>query len=189
MSEQEQRFSWLIKSTEDAVLKAHPNGVVYRYLVVIMSFLHHWKDLCTAMNRPDLVNDEKLCTDAGRLANRADVIKLIEDWLATFPDRDSAIAKMHQHQVPAAPVLSIEETVNHPHLKARGTVRTIDDRIAGKFQIPGMPLKFSEFPEDLPLEAPTLGEHNGDILRELLGRSDQEIEELCVAKVLLQGEN
>ena len=31
MTEQEQRFSWLIKSTEDAVLNAHPNGVVYRY--------------------------------------------------------------------------------------------------------------------------------------------------------------
>jgi len=156
--------------------------------VVIMAFLHHWKDLCTAMNRPDLVNDEKLGTDAGRLANRAEVIKLLEDWLATFPDRDSAIAKMHQHSVPAAPVLSIEETVSHPHLKARGTVRTIEDRFAGKFQIPGMPLKFSEFPEDLPLEAPTLGQDNGDILRELLGRSDQEIEELRAAKVLLEGD-
>jgi crotonobetainyl-CoA:carnitine CoA-transferase CaiB-like acyl-CoA transferase len=156
--------------------------------VVIMSFLHHWKDLCTAMNRPDLINDEKLGTDAGRLANRADVIKLLEDWLATFPDRDSAIAKMHQHQVPAAPVLSIEETVNHPHLKARGTVRTIDDRIAGKFQIPGMPLRFSEFPEDLPLEAATLGQHNGEVLRELLGHSDQEIEELRAAKVLIDGD-
>jgi len=95
---------------------------------------------------------------------------------------------MHEHQVPAAPVLSIEETVNHPHLKARGTVRTIDDRIAGKFQIPGMPLRFSEFPEDLPLEAPTLGQHNGEVLRELLGRSDQEIEELRAAKVLLEGD-
>ena len=157
--------------------------------VVIMAFLHHWKDLCTAMNRPDLVNDEKLGTDAGRLANRADLIKLLEDWLATFPDRDSAIAKMHQHSVPAAPVLSIEETVNHPHLKARGTVRTIEDRIAGKFQIPGMPLKFSEFPTDLPLEAATLGQHNGDVLRELLGRSDKEIEELRAANVLLEGEN
>jgi crotonobetainyl-CoA:carnitine CoA-transferase CaiB-like acyl-CoA transferase len=167
-----------------------PAGVfkANRGWVVIMAFLHHWKDLCAAMNRPDLVTDEKLGTDAGRLANRADVIKLLEDWLATFPDRDSAIAKMHQHQVPAAPVLSIEETVNHPHLKARGTVRTINDRIAGKFQIPGMPLKFSEFPEDLPLEAATLGQHNGDILRELLGRSDQEIEELRAAKVLQEAD-
>jgi crotonobetainyl-CoA:carnitine CoA-transferase CaiB-like acyl-CoA transferase len=157
--------------------------------VVIMSFLHHWKDLCAAMSRPDLVNDDKLGTDAGRLANRAEVIKLIEDWLATFPDRDSAVAKMHQHQVPAAPVLSIEETVSHPHLKARGTVRTIEDRIAGKFEIPGMPLKFSEFPEDLPLEAPTLGQHNGDILREWLGRNDKEIEDLRAAKVLVEGDN
>ena len=51
-----------------------------------------------------------------------------------------------------------------------------------------MPLKFSEFPEDLPLEAATLGQHNGDILREWLGRSDKEIEELRAAKVLHEGD-
>ena len=64
----------------------------------------------------------------------------------------------------------------------------IEDRFAGKLQIPGMPLRFSEFPEDLPLQAATLGQHNGDILREWLGRSDKEIEELRAAKVLQEGE-
>jgi len=64
----------------------------------------------------------------------------------------------------------------------------IEDRIAGKFDIPGMPLKFSEFPADLPLEAPTLGQHNREILRELLGRSSEEVEELRAAKVLMEGE-
>jgi crotonobetainyl-CoA:carnitine CoA-transferase CaiB-like acyl-CoA transferase len=152
--------------------------------VVIMAFLHHWKDLCTAMDRLDLVNDAKLGTDPGRLANRAEVVTLLEGWLATFPDRDSAITKMHQHNVPAAPVLSIEETLTHPHLVSRGTVRTIDDPIAGTFQIPGMPLKFSEFPKDLPLEAPTLGQHNAEILGEWLGHSDQEIAALRAANVL-----
>jgi crotonobetainyl-CoA:carnitine CoA-transferase CaiB-like acyl-CoA transferase len=155
--------------------------------IVIMAFLHHWKDLCKAMDRPDLVDDAKLGTDAGRLANRAEMIKLIEDWLATFPDRDSAVTHMQKSGVPAAPVLSIEETVSHPHLRARGTVRTVEDRIAGKFEIPGMPLKFSEFPQDLPLEAATLGQHNGEVLRDLLGRSDTEIEELRKAKVLVEG--
>jgi crotonobetainyl-CoA:carnitine CoA-transferase CaiB-like acyl-CoA transferase len=156
--------------------------------VVIMAFLHHWKDLCAAMHRSELATDAKLGTDAGRLANRAEMIKLIEDWLATFPDRDSAIEHMHKHGVPAAPVLSIEETINHPHLRARGTVRTVEDRIAGKFDIPGMPLRFSEFPTDLPLEAATLGQHNGEILRHWLGRSDQEIANLHAAKVLVEGE-
>jgi len=156
--------------------------------VVVMAFLHHWKDLCAAMNRPDLVNDERMGTDAGRLANLPELIKLIEDWLQTFPDRDSAVTAMQKHQVPSAPVLSIEETVNHPHLRARGTVRTIEDRIAGKFDIPGMPLRFSEFPNDPPLEAATLGQHNEEILREVLGRGAKEIEELRAAKVLIEGE-
>lgn len=155
--------------------------------VVIMSFLHHWKDLCKAMNRPDLVDDERLGTDAGRLANRAEVIKLIEDWLQSFPDRDSAVARMHECQVPSAPVLSIEETMHHPHLRARRTVRTIEDRIAGQFDIPGMPLKFSAFPGDLALEAPTLGQHNEEVLHEILGRDAQEIAQLRKDGVLAEG--
>lgn len=156
--------------------------------VVIMAFLHHWKDLCTAMNRPDLVNHETFGTDAGRLAHRPAVVDLLETWLATFPDRDSAIARMHQCQVPAAPVLSIEETLTHPHLRARRTVRTITDPVAGTFDIPGMPLKFSEFPAELPLTAPTIGQHNAEVLREWLGHSDAEIAALRAAGVLHEGE-
>ncbi|HVN91485.1 MAG TPA: CaiB/BaiF CoA-transferase family protein [Candidatus Binataceae bacterium] len=155
--------------------------------IVIMSFLHHWKDLCKAMNRPDLVTDQKMGTDAGRLANRAEMIKLIEDWLATFPDRDSAVEHMQKNAVPCAPVLSIEETVSHPHLRARGTVRTVEDPIAGKFEIPGFPLRFSAIPEPLPLETPTLGQHNDEILRDWLGRSNKEIAELREKGVLVEG--
>ena len=73
---------------------------------------------------------------------------------------------------------------DHPHLRDRGTVRTICDRIAGKFDIAGMPLKFSEFPSDLPLEAPTLGPHNREILCEVLGRSAKELEQSRAAKEL-----
>ena len=72
--------------------------------------------------------------------------------------------------------------------RARRTVRTIEDRIAGKFDIPGMPLKFSAFPNDLPLEAPTLGQHNREILCDVLGRSAKEVEQLRAAKVLIEGE-
>lgn len=156
--------------------------------VVIMAFLHHWKDLCSAMQRPDLVDHETLGNDTGRLANRAEVVELLESWLAGFPDRDSAIDALHAHGVPAAPVLSIEETLTHPHLQARKTVRTINDRLTGEFQIPGMPLKFSDFPDDLPLQAPTMGEHNADILREWLGHSDDEISQLRAAGVLHDAE-
>jgi crotonobetainyl-CoA:carnitine CoA-transferase CaiB-like acyl-CoA transferase len=71
--------------------------------------------------------------------------------------------------------LSIEDTVNHPHHRQRGTVRTIVDRSLGKFDIPGFPLKFSEFPDLLPLDAPYLGEHNQDVLGRYLGYSVEQV--------------
>ncbi len=156
--------------------------------LVIMSFLHHWKDLCAAMGRSDLVDDPNFSTDLARLARRAEVVKIIEDWLQTFPDVPSAIAHMETHQVPVAPVLSVVETTQHPHHRARGTVRTVHDRLAGDFDIPGMPLKFSRFPKDLILEAATLGQHNEEILTRYLGRSPQEVQQLRAAGVLVEKE-
>jgi crotonobetainyl-CoA:carnitine CoA-transferase CaiB-like acyl-CoA transferase len=187
-------------SASDGAIKPTRNGPHLSYIcpagvfkanggwVVIMAFLHHWKDLCAAMERPDLIDHDYLGTDAGRLAHRDEVVALLETWLAGFPDRDSAIEHMHKHQVPASPVLSIEETLSHPHLLARGTVRTITDPVAGTFQIPGMPLKFSEFPDDLELTAPTMGQHNAEVLREWLGLNETEIDTLRSANVLQQGD-
>ncbi len=76
-----------------------------------------------------------------------------------------------------APVLSVAEAVNHPHLRERRTVRTVEDRHLGAFDIPGMPLRFSEFPDELTLEAPILGEHNRALLEEI-GLSAEAIEDL-----------
>ena len=187
-------------SASDGAVKPSRNGPHLNYIcpagvfkanggwVVIMAFLHHWQDLCTAMARPDLIDHAYLSTDAGRLAHRDEVVTLLEDWLARFPDRDAAIEHMHKYQVPAAPVLSIEETLSHPHLLARRTVRTITDPVAGTFQIPGMPLKFSDFPDDLALTAPTMGQHNAEVLREWLGLNETEIEGLRSANVLQQSD-
>ena len=156
--------------------------------LVIMSFLHHWKDLCQAMERPELADDPLYSTDQARLQRRAEVVKLIEDWLQNFPDVASAVAHLERFQVPVAPVLSIAETVKHPHHRARGTVRTVHDRLHGDVEIPGLPLKFSRFPKDLPLEAATLGQHNEEILTTHLGRSREDVQRLREAGVLIEKE-
>jgi crotonobetainyl-CoA:carnitine CoA-transferase CaiB-like acyl-CoA transferase len=54
----------------------------------------------------------------------------------------------------------------------------VHDRILGDFQIPGVPFRFSAFPESLDLEAPFLGEHNGRILSTWLGYSSDRIAQL-----------
>lgn len=74
--------------------------------------------------------------------------------------------------------------MNHPHLRERQTVRTVTDRVAGELQLPGFPLRFSEFPQLLDLEAAFLGEHNREILQHYLGYSKEQIRELEARGVL-----
>lgn len=152
--------------------------------IIVMAFLHHWKDLCMAMGRPELSEDPNFATDPARLARLEEVIEIVESWLQTFPDVASAVAAMESAGVPCGPILSVAETVNHPHFIERGTVRTINDPIHGEFQIPGMPVKTSGYPAESNAVAPTLGQHNVEVLGDLLGKSAKEIDELTANGVL-----
>ena len=155
--------------------------------VVIMGFFHHWPDLCRAMERLDLIEDPLYSTDLARLERREEVVKLIEEWLQRFPDVTSAVAHLERFDVPVAPVLSVAETLDHPHLRARGTVRTIRDAVyGGEIDVPGFPLKFSDFPEELPLTAPTLGQHNRDILTTYLKKTPEDVDCLRAEGVLVE---
>ena len=154
--------------------------------LVIMALLHHWKDLCKALGKDELANHPDYVTDVKRLERRDEIVAMVEDWLQTFPDVPSAVEYLEQHGVPVAPVLSVADTVHHPHHRARGTVRTVSDPVHGEFEMPGMPLKFSAFPEPLPLVAPTLGQHNEEVLTTYLGRSAEEVQKLREAGVLLE---
>ncbi len=72
----------------------------------------------------------------------------------------------------------------HPHLRERKTVRRVKDRFLGELDIPGMPVKFSGWPQKSELKVSRLGEDNEIVLRELLGMSDREIAALYDDKVL-----
>lgn len=134
-----------------------------------------------------MVEDPRYSTDPARLERRDEVVKIIEDWLQTFPDVTSAVSHMEKFNVPVAPVLSVAETLDHPHLRARGTVRTIHDATyGGEVDVPGFPLKFSDFPEELPLTAATLGQHNHEVLTTYLKRTPEEVQRLRTDGVLVE---
>jgi crotonobetainyl-CoA:carnitine CoA-transferase CaiB-like acyl-CoA transferase len=73
-----------------------------------------------------------------------------------------------------------------PAFARRKTVRRVKDRLIGEFDIPGMPIKFSQWPDRADLTADLLGEHNDEILGELLGLSDGEIDTLYADGVLVR---
>ncbi|HVC43190.1 MAG TPA: CaiB/BaiF CoA-transferase family protein [Candidatus Binataceae bacterium] len=165
-----------------------PSGVFKAnggYIMLLVQ-QHEFPRIARAMGRPDLVADERFKSNGRRVRNNAALKTIIEDWFATFPDRDSAIAALDQERVPCAPVLTLEEAVDHPHMRARKTVRRVSDRTLGEFDLPSLPVKFSAWPDRTDLRASTLGEDNEAVLSEVLDLSADEIARLYAEKVLIK---
>jgi crotonobetainyl-CoA:carnitine CoA-transferase CaiB-like acyl-CoA transferase len=158
------------------------------YLIIQCPRDDMFAGLCRAMGQPQLTQDSRFIDNESRVKNSRALVEIIENWLASMPSDVAALAAIQAQRVPCAPVLSVEQAVNHPHLRERGTVRKVQDRILGEFDLPGFALRFSEFPTPLKLQAPLLGEHNAEILGGYLGYSKEQVEELERRGVLHHGE-
>ena len=169
----------------------HPTGAptgVYRskqgYVFLVVQ-QHEIGRLWRAMKRPDLAEDPRFKTNRDRVKNQEALREIIEQWMQSLPDRDSALRELDAQRVPCAPVLKLEESMAQPHLRERNTVRRIKNEALGEFDLPGMPVKFSRWPDRTDLKASRVGADNAAILSEVLGMTAAEIEELYREQVLL----
>ncbi len=156
--------------------------------IMIIATQPQWERLCDVMEMPELRTDPRFEHPNDRIRRRHELIPIIEQWLQNQPTDQASIAKMEAARIPVAPVLSLPEAMEHPHLTQRGTVRTVTQRGAGEFKMPGMPLRFKSVPTENDLQAPYRGEHNFKVLNQYLGYSQDEVEALTQAGILLQEE-
>jgi crotonobetainyl-CoA:carnitine CoA-transferase CaiB-like acyl-CoA transferase len=166
---------------------ACPAGVFkgHKWWIIILAMTDkQWVSVCQAIGKPELAKDARYARARDRAQRREELVSVIEDWLAAMPNDEASIEVLRKNRVPVAPVLSIREAMEHPHLVARGTVRTINDPILGEFKIPGFPLRFSGFPEEIEFDAPMLGQHNAAVLEKYLGLSADRVAELQTAGIL-----
>jgi crotonobetainyl-CoA:carnitine CoA-transferase CaiB-like acyl-CoA transferase len=146
--------------------------------IVILCTEWQVKNLWNAVGRPELSDDPRFDTNPHRVDNRDEVTSIIERWMATFSTDEDVMRVLEEHRVPHGPTLSPADALSHPHFLARGVVRTVQDPLAGEVQIPGFPFRTTEPLPDRDLIAPALGEHNDDVLRGLLGYSEDRVEKL-----------
>jgi crotonobetainyl-CoA:carnitine CoA-transferase CaiB-like acyl-CoA transferase len=153
------------------------------YICIMAPQDHLWRRLCEAIGRPELGQDPRFADHGARARNEKPVLELIQSWLDST-DETQALETLEKHHVPAAPVLTLADAIDNPFLLERGTVRVTTDRTLGEIRVPGLPLRFSDFPDEIAAPAPTLGEHNRQILKDYLNLSDGEIAHLESAGVL-----
>ena len=100
--------------------------------------------------------------------------------------RDEAVQYFVDAKVPVAPVYNVDDVVRDPHLNSRDMFVEVDHRAAGKVKVVNFPVKFSETPCEVREAAPVLGQHDEDLLRNILGYDESKIDELKKANAIME---
>lgn len=122
-----------------------------------------WTRLCTAIGRPELVDDPRFATNPDRMRHLAELVGELE---AALSGRTSAqwVEVLLAAGVPAGPVHGYDQVLSDPHTLARGLVRTVDHPVAGPVQVLGPPVKFSATPAAVHRPPPLLDQHRDELL-------------------------
>ena len=108
----------------------------------------------------------------------------IERWMAAQPSRDALVAALERARIPCAPVVTLREALTGEFARERGILRDVDDRRGGTRPVTRLPYRFSNTEVCARRAAPLRGEHNAEVLREILGLSPGRIAALEAALVL-----
>ena len=106
------------------------------------------------------------------------VERAIGDWAATR-DVASAVAELVASGVPAGQACDARLSSEHPQFAARGFFETVDHPAIGVHPMPGLPYRWTSVKRWLYAPSPTLGQHNEEVLRDILDLSTAQIEQLA----------
>jgi len=149
------------------------------YLAIICIAERHWDALTELMGRPELADEERFSSKSRRAEHVEEIDAIVRDWLEGR-HKDETVELLLEHNIPTAPVQTVEEIVEDPHLDHRGMLNYLPNKGEGREEIPvpGMPIKFpaSEAPE--VTDSPRVGEHTDEVLSEIAGYSEEQLAEL-----------
>jgi crotonobetainyl-CoA:carnitine CoA-transferase CaiB-like acyl-CoA transferase len=169
----------------------HPTIVPYGsfpaadgFVIIAVLSEAFWPKFCQALERPELAMDPRFTTLPKRREHRDALERLISDITRTRSVSEWE-QRLAQHDVPYAPILSVSDALSHPQARAREMVVSAEHRDIGEMRMTGRPVKFPGSPQPPLTAPPVLGQDTMDVLRELLGCSDDSLRQLAGKGVIV----
>jgi crotonobetainyl-CoA:carnitine CoA-transferase CaiB-like acyl-CoA transferase len=141
-----------------------------------------WQALVEVLGRPDWATDPALASAAGRFAAHDAIDLELAAWLQDR-DLDATVEQLVAAGVPAARAHDPRRTSEHPRHIERGFFEPVEHPVVGTFPVLGPPFRYASVERWNRSRSPLLGEHNRDVITELIGASEEEYEALVEAGV------
>ncbi|MBO3760882.1 CaiB/BaiF CoA-transferase family protein [Ciceribacter sp. L1K22] len=169
-----QNMNYLVSGKAPVRLgNAHPNISPYEvvptsdgHLILAVGNDGQFKRLCAILGIAEVADDERFSTNKARVANKAEVRRIVTTETVKWTKRD-LLSACETNAVPAGPINSIAEMFDDPQVKARELRIDLEDPDGNS--IPGVrtPIVLSETPLTYTRPSPRVGEHQDEILAEL----------------------
>ncbi len=146
-----------------------PNDYLY---VVVQEAV--WDGLAKRIGGERLAADIRFATIGQRRKNQQEMWRLLSEFASQYTKWEM-MQLLNELDVPCGPVMSTEDLMNDEHVKGREMIVELDHPKRGKWFNVGMPIKLSNSPVEIE-RSPLLGEHTDEILREILGYADADVQ-------------
>ena len=134
--------------------------------------------MAEAVGLPELAQDDRLETNAGRVAHREELIATLSATFAVRP-REDILRTLESATVPVSPIYDVPDVMRDPQAIARGVVWEVEHPTLGLLPLIANPLRHaSENPAAPAGHPPLLGEHTAETLGTALGLSESEVADL-----------
>ena len=154
------------------------------YMTISIISDKEWQAVCSALDREDLIDDERFSTALARRKNaelRREVIAAEVSKRAT----GELLEKLDAADVPCAPLLDRKDLLDHPQIVESGTILREIQEGFGEVRQARPTARFGETPASVRTPAPQLGEHTVIVLQSL-GYDQKRCDKLLEGKVVLQ---
>ena len=153
-----------------------------KYVSLSASMQSMWEKLASLIKREDLITNKMYLTNEDRIRNQDKLDRIIADFMIKHK-RDKLLETFSKHGVTIGPVLDISELIDHPYIKDRGILVNLKTKSDGEIPMHEVFPRLSKSKGSIRTEAPKLGQHTKNILKEI-GYNKIEIQKFFEQKIV-----
>ena len=154
-----------------------------RWVAIAVEDEMQWQWFCNVIGNPAWTADPRFSTVLGRKRNEGEMDRLVGEWTGAFTP-EQVMAMMQESGVPAGVVQTCEDLLSDPQMRHRRHHRALQHPVIGEHSYHAPAYILSKTPCDINRPAPTLGQDNDYVYKEVLGLTDNDIADMLAEGVI-----